>query len=289
MLDPSRPKYEFTKDEYKAKINSPANSPVYFHQHIQPLVEQALAEAKDDHPVRVVDIACGHAMAMEFMTSVPGHEKIEITGIDLSPDALREARQNFQTKFPELKIFFVEADVGNELPYQAGSADLSTAINAMAYKQAHMLKSMFNALKSGGKAVINFFLPGKNQAYLDYYASLGCKIYERELQVESKGEIRKYKLLVTDFSQFSEPKMQKLGQQSFLQTTEDIEALAKFLGFEMEQNQPFEFFSVPINAVVVNDVYTLKKPENYDQLTSGQLSVHEQVIKIVPFLSPGEP
>ena len=278
MTTPSNPRYQFTSEEYREKINSPATSPEYFRNFILPLLERAL---KKGGPVRFVDLACGHAMAMEFVAGLPEADRIEVTGLDLSGDALNEAREYFAAKHPGLKINFIQADAENDLPMEPGAADAGTAINAMAYKQGHMLKTLFNALKPGASCVINFFIPAKNQAYIDYYKAMGCEVYERKLEVSSHGRSKTYTLLVTDFSGFKDPKISMLGAQSFFRKSEDIEDLARFLGFEIESRQPFEFYSEPIKAMVANDVYTFKKPETSPEIELGRLEVSEKVEKVL--------
>jgi len=282
MNQPQNPDYKFTSNEYNNKINTPAASPVYFEHFIRPLVEDALAKVADPHEkVCILDMACGHATAMEFMAKLPESKRLKITGLDLSAAALNEARANFAEKHPDLDISFIETDAEKDLPIPPQSMDMATAINAMAYKQGHMLKSLYNALKPGGKCVINFFRPSENNPYIEYYRAKGCRIYERKMEVSAEGRTVSVNLLVTDFSGFPDEKISKLGAQSFLKGKEDIEALAQLVGFEIDGNKGFSFYSEPIQAIVHNDVYTFRKPEVPTDLDAGRLSVREKITDIL--------
>lgn len=281
MNQPQKPDYKFTSDEYNNKINTPATSPVYFEHFIRPLVEDALAKAGQQEKIGILDMACGHATAMEFMAKLPENNRLKITGLDLSADALNEARAVFAEKHPELDVAFIETDAEKDLPIPSESMDMATAINAMAYKQGHMLKSLFNALKPGGKCVVNFFRPSENKPYIDYYRKMGCRIYDRKMDVSAGGRTAEVNLLVTDFSGFADPKISKLGAQSFLKGKEDIEALAKLVGFEIDGDKDFSFYSAPIGAIVHNDVYTLKKPEAPSDLDAGRVLVHEKITNLI--------
>jgi len=161
--------------------------------------------------------------------------------------------------------------------------DMATAINAMAYKQGHMLKSIFNALKDSGKASVNFFLPDKNQPYMDFYKKFGCEVYERKLEVAANGRTGEFTLLVTDFSKIPHPQAQKIGAQSFFQSKEDIERFARLIGFEVEGCKSYVFHSKPIGDIVHNEVYTLRKPEAAADadVDAGRLTVNERVTDLL--------
>jgi|GEM_PF-3348944 len=281
MNKPRNPDYKFTSDEYTKKINSPATSPIYFEHFIQPLVEDALANAGQQEKIGILDMACGHATAMEFMAKLPENDRLKITGLDLSADAINEARADFAEKHPELDITFIETDAEKDLPIPPESMDMATAINAMAYKQGHMLKSLFNALKPGGKCVVNFFRPSENNAYIEFYRKLGCRIYERKMDVSAGGRTAEVNLLVTDFSGFADEKISKLGAQSFLKGKEDIEALVQLVGFEIDGDKDFSFYSAPIGAIVHNDVYTFRKPEARTDLDAGRVLVNEKISDLI--------
>lgn len=281
MNQPQNPDYKFSSDEYNKKINTPAASPVYFEHFIQPLVEDALAKAAPEEKIGILDMACGHATAMEFMAKLPESKRLKITGLDLSADALNEARAGFAEKHPELDINFIETDAEKDLPIPPQSMDMATAINAMAYKQGHMLKSLFNALKPGGKCAVNFFRPSENSPYIDYYRNKGCRVYDRKMEVSAGGRTVSVNLLVTDFSGFPDEKISKLGAQSFLKGKDDIEALARLVGFEIAGDKGFSFYSEPIQAIVHNDVYTFRKPEAFTDVDAGRLSVRERVTDIL--------
>jgi len=281
MNQPQNPDYKFTSNEYNNKINTPAASPVYFEHFIQPLVEDALAKAGSEGKIDILDMACGHATAMEFMAKLPESKRLKITGLDLSADALNEARAGFAEKHPELDIAFIETDAEKELPIPAGSIDMATAINAMAYKQGHMLKSLFNALKPGGKCVVNFFRPSENNPYIEFYREKGCRIYDRKMEVSAGGRTAVLNLLVTDFSGMPDEKLSKLGAQSFLKGKEDIETLASLVGFKIDGQKGFSFYSEPIRAIVHNDVYTFRKPEAPTDLDMGRLQVKEKITDLL--------
>jgi SAM-dependent methyltransferase len=282
MDKPQNPDYKFSADEYKKRVNTPAMSEVYFRHFIQPLMEEALSKkGQADEKVKVLDMACGHAHAHEFTAALPYTDRLEITGLDLSADALDEARSHYKEAHPGLDIAFIEADAENDLPIGNESMDAAIAINAMAYKQAHMLKSVFNALKPGGKCVINYFIPSSNKAYMDFCEKMGCGIYERKLEVAANGRTTSFPLIVTDFSAMPDEKVKKLGAQSFFRDSEAIEILAAQLGFEVVEKKHFDFYSAPIDAIVRNDVYTFVKPSSDPDVECRRLDVNERVTDMI--------
>lgn len=279
----SGPRYHFEEGEYRKKINSPSTSPEYFAQFIQPLIEKALQErsSKSEDSVKLLDLACGHATALKQVEHIPGSEELEIFGIDLSAETLEKAEARFDLEHPNMNITFIAHDAEENLEHpEPSSIDIGIAINAMAYKQAHMLKTLFNALKPGGKCVINFFIPGTNTPYIEYYQSNGCSLKQRTLDVEVDGFIKTYHLLVTDFANYPDEQLQKLGQQAFFQSIEDIRDIAEFIGFEVDDEAEFSFHSEGIGNRVHNNVLTLKKPES-PALTDTIAQVRERVRETV--------
>lgn len=272
---PAEPKYEFTRAEYAEKINTPSQSPEYFSQFLLPVIQHGIHSARaEGRKAQVLDVGCGHAHQLTHLSGHAEREEVDITGLDISPTALQAARVHIAANHPEISAKFQEGDVESDTVLAPNSFDAAFGVNAMAYKPAHFLKTLANSLRPGARACLNFFVPEKNPAYIEYYRERGCIITDSTLEVETAGLVETYKIVITDFSQYPDPNMQKLGKQMFFQSTDEIHRLIQSLGLEMKSEGKYEFASVA-NPKMDIDVLTMEKV-NTPEIANVQRSVKER-------------
>ena len=135
--------------------------------------------------------------------------------------------------------------------------DVGIAVNAVVYKPDHMLRTLYRALKPGGKCAVNFrvFSHHLNEPFYRYYLDRNCTMSDQELLVGGES----FTLKVLDYRECSDPDIRNLDRQVYFQTTEDVERLAKAVGFAIAGHQYFHFSS-PANPENEVDVYTFQKP-----------------------------
>ncbi|MDD5103847.1 MAG: methyltransferase domain-containing protein [Candidatus Peribacteraceae bacterium] len=236
----------FNEKSYTDKINTPAKSDTYYHQFHRPLIEEAKRHA--DGPVKVLDLACGHGHEMDFLAGDPG---VRLFGMDISMETLRDS-----TRKRLGSVGLVAGDVERS-PIAENSMDVGIAVNAVVYKPDHMLRTLFDALKPGGRCAVNFriFSNRFNQPFYQYYLDRGCTISDRELRVGQEL----FTLKVLDYRQCTDTAMRSLDRQVYFQSVEDVERLARTIGFDVHRHQYFHFAS-PANPDNEVDVYWFEKP-----------------------------
>ncbi|MCX6709403.1 MAG: class I SAM-dependent methyltransferase, partial [Candidatus Woesearchaeota archaeon] len=86
-------------------------------------------------------------------------EKYDITGVELSKDALILAEDKAKEANPDVKYLKIEANVVEGVPIESGSADYVTCVNLLyALKEPEKaLSEIYRILKPGGYAVITNF------------------------------------------------------------------------------------------------------------------------------------
>lgn len=278
--DPSaQPKYEFTRTEYAAKINTPSQSPEYFSQFLLPVIQHGIQMAKaEGRKAQVLDVGCGHAHEITHLETHDECSEVDITGLDISAPALTAAREYMAANHPKISAKFQEGDVESDTALAPNSFDGAFGVNAMAYKPGHFLKTLANSLRPGARACLNFFVPEKNPAYIEYYRERGCIITDSTLEVETAAGVETYKIVITDFSQYPDPNMQKLGKQMFFQSTDEIHRLVQSLGLEMKSEGKYEFASVA-NPKMDIDVLTMEKV-NTPEIAQVQKTVKERFLDV---------
>jgi SAM-dependent methyltransferase len=250
--DTITPQYAtFDADAYKARINTPAKNSDYFQQFHKPLIDEAKAKAGGKQVV-LFDVACGHGFELDFMQD---DSQVEIVGMDIDVETLRNS-----TRKRLSKGYFIAGDVGNP-PIDEGFADVGIAVNAVVYKPYDMLKTLFRALKPGGKCAVNFRVYGNkfNEPFYQYYLNDGGQILNQTLTVTNGDRTETFALKVLDYRQCSEKKIRNLDRQIYFQSESDIERLIDVVGFSVENHKKFHFQS-PVNPDNEIDVFTLQKP-----------------------------
>src|SRR3989338_1624035 len=235
----------FSESSYVDRINSPSRSDTYFHKFHRPLIEEA---KKTAGTVKVLDLACGHGHEMDFLSTDPS---VQLYGMDISTETLRSS-----TRKRLGGAHLIAGDPGHS-PIADNSMDVGIAVNAVVYKPDQMLKTLFSALKPGGRCSVNFrvFSNKHNERFYDYYLERGCTLTDQELLAGGKTFILK----VLDYRNCTEEVYRNLDRQGYFQSTADIERLALTIGFEVDRHQYFHFAS-PVNQDNEVDVYWFKKP-----------------------------
>jgi len=72
-----------------------------------------------DQPTIIIDIGCGSGIIGTSVADLAD----EVVFLDISPEALRVAEENFRTHFPEKKAQFIVSDLLGELPLQRESRE----------------------------------------------------------------------------------------------------------------------------------------------------------------------
>ncbi|MFC1750606.1 class I SAM-dependent methyltransferase [Pseudomonadota bacterium] len=273
--------YSMQQEWYAENISTPSTDPVYFRTFIAPLICHAQTQKEQGRPVRIIDVACGHANELKHLIELPDYSDLHITGLDISEASIESARKTFADKYPGLSVDFVVGDAQKPpTEIEPDSYDVGLLVNAMAYKPGHILRSVFNALKPGGRCTVNFMIPGKNPKYVEYYVNkYGCKIKKKEIKITCNSQEEVFTLFVTDFCEVEDPEVRKLQQQAFFESEADLKRLIALIGFEIVDHQRFVFSSVanPHNDF---DIFTLQKPEEKPVADETQATVRERLLSI---------
>ena len=250
MAEKIKPTYEeLTKADYEKRINTPAKNPDYYQRFHQPIIEEAKRGAEDGGKIKVLDVASGHGHELQF---IKDDSDLTIYGLDIAHAPLKSAKESLEIIHP------IVGDV-KDSPIRENSMDTAIALNAVVYSPDKMLETIHAALKPGGKCAVNFRIYDKNPAFYEYYENDGGKVYDQELVVKKGGEEKRFTLKVMDYNECGDKKIRNLDKQVYFQSKDDIEELIKFIGFNIDRHEPFEFESVanPKNDL---DVYILEKP-----------------------------
>lgn len=267
-LKPIKPNYgELSAQSYIDKINSPSRSKVYFESFHQPVINEAKAQSADGAIV-LLNLACGHAFEMDFLGEpvlsndqsdqpIKIDPSVRVVGFDIDRQTLVKSARN---RFQHGDFDFLEADTQYP-PLQNNIADVGIVLNAVVYKPNYLMKALFDALKPGKKAVVNFraYQNPYNQAFYDYYLKQGGKIIGQELVMPTFRGDAKFDLKVLDYRQIQDPKTSILDRQVYFQSLPDIERFIEAVGFNIIQHDAFHFKS-PANPDNEIDVFTLQKP-----------------------------
>lgn len=241
-------------DGYKARINTPANSPEYFNTFHKPMLERA-RERVGEGALTILDVACGPAMELQFFDEEI-HGALTLVATDISPDILPSVRERYGNT-----VLAFAADVCHS-PLRSGVADVALLVNAMIYSPAGMLQAVTGALKAEGEVAVNFrdFSNPHNAAFYEYYLSHGGVLLDREIQVSKtplEVKVLDYTNCVDDDGE-PEQAIRQLGQQLYFTSPADIEAVATSTGLQVVSRAPFQFES-PVNPNNEIDVFVLKK------------------------------
>jgi trans-aconitate 2-methyltransferase len=118
-----------------------------------------LAQVPLDAPRRVSDLGCGPGNSTELLIErFPG---AEVTGVDSSPDMLRQARE----RLPRCK--FIEADLSNWMPEPGTDLLFGNAVFHWVPDHPSALKRLLHALASG--AVLAVQMPDNGNQPEEYY------------------------------------------------------------------------------------------------------------------------
>ena len=96
-------------------------------------------------PLRMLDVGCGTGANLEMLSAFGNAE-----GVDVSDDALEFCRRKGLT---------VQKGLAEELPYEDGAFDVTTALDVVEHLDDDIagLKEMYRVTKSGGYSLI--FVP----------------------------------------------------------------------------------------------------------------------------------
>lgn len=239
---------------YRAKINTPAKNPLYFERFHKPLVDRAASAAPGRKAV-LVDIACGHALELDFLKD---DSRVSLIGVDADPSSLASASK----RLPGAR--FIEHDVRNEppLPLPRDFADAGIALNAVVYVPERMLAALKWGLRRGGECAVNFRIYGNpfNRRFYDYYVERGGSIRDEGLFVSAGGRSGHFTLAALDYTQCDDPDIRNLAVQRYFKSKGDVERLIALIGLEILDSAPFHFAS-PVNPDNEIEVYTLRKRE----------------------------
>ncbi len=120
----------------------------------------------------VLDIGCGSGRIMQLVLEESKNKIQEIWGVDCSLPALNYAKKNLKKTFPKTRIYFVQSDISNGLPFSTKNYfDLITAGLSIQYAQhwdgqkwtkegyKKVLRDIFFLLKPGGQFVFSVNVP----------------------------------------------------------------------------------------------------------------------------------
>jgi len=226
-------------------LSSPSGIPDYFHNFHKPLVERALLR-NGGNPINLLDVACGYCHELEFLID---NEDVRLFGLDISEEILRNLKIMGLTN-----THLIASDVSKGSPIKEESVDAVIAVNAMAYVPEHMLKVIYDSLKKGGEAVVNFYDFDKNRSFFKYHKRHGANISNDNLVIDDQS----FSLKILDLSEYDDEMIRKLGRQLFFQGRGDIESLIKIIGFEIGDHLAFNYSSTA-NSNNETDVYLLRK------------------------------
>lgn len=250
----------FSAQAYASKINSPAQSLEYFKRFHLPLIREARMESVDGR-ILLLNVACGHGYEMDFLAEEGDPKRIDpaitVLGLDISLTTLVESTRK---RFSRENIDFIIADVEHS-PIASDVADVGIALNAVVYKPYHMLRTLFDALKPGGKAAVNFRVYDNlfNKAFYEFYLAQGCSLGDSELVAPTPDGDMELPLKVLDYRNSSDEQVRSLDRQMYFRSVRDIRKLVAAVGFEIGKHGRFHFQS-PANPNNEIDVFTLEKP-----------------------------
>ncbi|VVB58501.1 Methyltransferase domain protein [Candidatus Anstonella stagnisolia] len=256
----------FNDAAYRKIIGSPSASREYFERFHKPLLEElqggccknGMCTGTTGKKV-LLDIACGHGHELEFLKD---GNRIKIIGLELSRDVLLEYTRK---SFPD--AFFVAADV-RASPLKHEFADAAIAANAVIYEQWEMLQVIFNSLKEGAKAVVNFTLLRAEEELGKGLLDTGAV---STVKVNANG--REFRLRALDFShghadegrlegfvraKILGPSLKSVGTQVHFRSIEDVEGFVQHAGFLIVGHETFQYANE--SGVKETEVYTLQKP-----------------------------
>lgn len=195
------------------------------------MIERAKA-ANTIRPITVFALACGHGDELAFFAEDPD---IKIVGLDSSPQSIASA----EARYPQSQ--FIVGDSEDPPSTLKGTAQAAIAVNAMIYKPDHMLRALWETLQAGSECSVNFRLPNTagNQEFVAFCKSLGTEIKLTQVRFANTD----FPVTVFDYSRCPDPQYRALGQQMYLTSAADIDALIQLSGFEIVSSNPFLFTS----------------------------------------------
>jgi ubiquinone/menaquinone biosynthesis C-methylase UbiE len=149
-------------------LSSQSISPVLLHHLDLLLFENFNFEPASDNHTRILDIGCGNGsrtigMLAEVKKTLPNQlSGIEVTGIDISEDAVITAKSNF-TKIFDCLSRFVKVDITQQdSPLEKNSYDLAFAIGSLSaihnpVQIEAAIHNMYEVIKPGGVLYIQDF------------------------------------------------------------------------------------------------------------------------------------
>ncbi|MEW6035705.1 MAG: class I SAM-dependent methyltransferase [Candidatus Micrarchaeota archaeon] len=259
MVSLKRPEFRSTpnygaldEETYKAKINTPAKNPLYFERFHKPLVDRA-AGASPSGKVVLLDVACGHALELDFFKD---DLRVSLVGVDMDTASLASASR----RLPGAR--FIAYDVRNAppLPLPSGFADAGIALNAVVYVPERMLAALEWGLKPGAECSVNFRIYGNpfNRRFYEYYTERGAIIRDEALIVSSGGRFWHFTLAALDYSKCDDQDIRNLAVQLYFKSKKDAEKLVALAGLEIVNVAAFHFAS-PVNPDNEIEVYALRK------------------------------
>lgn len=242
--------------DYAQRINTPAGIPDYYEQFHAPVLDHARAHS-DGQPITVLDIACGPGFELDFFREDPD---VRIIATDISPDILPSVKKRLGE---EALVFAADSSYSALRPEVA---DAGMVVNAMVYVPADMLRSMFDALKPGGRCAVNFRVHGNdhNRAFYDHYTERGGLVIPGTMR-DDQGTDKAFDMMNLDYRQcmtddaLPDEKIRKLGIQTYFTSSADIEEIVAGIGFNAVEHGLFNFAS-PVNPDNQIDVLVLEKP-----------------------------
>jgi glycosyltransferase involved in cell wall biosynthesis/SAM-dependent methyltransferase len=131
-------------------------------------------------PRNILDLGCGYGRACAALR--PG--SVQYTGVDVSPVALRLAREAYPA------FAFEEADLTHWRPAQRHDLVLCSYTLSMFPKDAaweKVLGAALDAMEEGGTLILHDFLPEQREQKVQHVAYRGRRDYERVLEARGFG------------------------------------------------------------------------------------------------------
>lgn len=127
-------------------------------RHRNPWVENLIRAEGDTSRKKVLDIACGAGFLSNFL----GRNNIEVTGVDISEDALKIA----QEYAPEKKVTYRKGDA-HSLDFENESFDTACIMDFLEHTEnpLKVIQEASRVLKKGGQVFTYTF----NRTWLAYY------------------------------------------------------------------------------------------------------------------------
>ena len=142
------------KEWFKTWFNSPYYYLLYFHHNEQEacaFIDRLLAYLQPPSGASILDAACGRGRHAKYLAE----KGFDVTGVDLSPDAIEAAKEMEQDN-----LHFFEQDL--RLPYAVNLFDYCfNFFTSFGYfrtqrENENALRTMVQALKPGGKLMIDY-------------------------------------------------------------------------------------------------------------------------------------